>query len=44
MSAVEDRIMERFAEVFGMDIDSHKNKVRTACGSGRFDPRLNREL
>src|SRR5712691_4828507 len=43
MSLVEDCVIERFAEVFEMKMDSHEKEqqVRTACGSGRFDPRLN---
>ncbi len=37
LRAVEDRIVERFAEVFEMEL-SHRGteEVRTACGSGRL--------
>ena len=37
MPAVEDRIIDRFAEVFEMEIDGRfGTEVRTACGSGRL--------
>jgi len=38
MTLVEDRIIERFAEVFEMEVDGREKaqKVRTACGSGRL--------
>ena len=38
MKTVEDQIIERFAEVFEMDMNSHDKtqEVRTACSSGRF--------
>jgi lipoate-protein ligase B len=36
ISAVEDRIIARFAEVFEMELDGRMAEVRTACGSGRL--------
>ena len=36
MNSVEDRIVERFAEVFEMEPDGQIAEVRTACGSGRL--------